>query len=136
MPTITDPRFLALLPKPPDPPAPPAPPVLGVLVEPPKRQQRVRDWFLGIKPSVIYDDVLRRPDHYGEDQRALAAAAFRDPKELPAGVRQQDITDLVLTFFRSTELKRAVEDLRKKDEPERPGGTFEDQDFGPTIRIA
>lgn len=133
---ITDPRFLALLPKPPEPPAPPPPPVLGVLVDPPKRQQRARDWFLGIKPAVLFDDTQRRPEHYTEDQRALAAAAARDPKALPAGVRQQDVTDLVLTFFRSTELKRAVEELRKKDDPERSAGVFEDQDFGPTIRIA
>ncbi len=129
-----------LPPEPPAPPAPPAPP--SVLVSAPSTasgaQRRVRrDELLGIDPRAIYQDVEARPDHYSEEQRALAESLIRDRGKAPKTVAPRELMDLVMTFFRSTKLREATREIIAKETSKDVGvdSTFEDQDFGPTIRV-
>lgn len=127
-----------LPPEPPAPPAPPAPPlVLIPATAPASRRVLRRDELLGIDPRAIFLDTEKRPDHYTDEQRTLAEALMRNRGKAPKSTAPRDVMDLVMTFFRSTKLRDAVRDVvaRETSKGIETSSTFEDQDFGPTIRV-
>ncbi len=131
-----------LPPAPPAPPLPPAPPVLGVLATPPiEAAARRNGRSLRVDPRVIFADTQQRPDHYSAEERTLAQKLYLKPQTAVSDVA---VTELTLTFFRDTALKKHVQELLKKDDepsddPEDPDApprsTFEKQDFSHSIVI-
>lgn len=92
----------------------------------------------------LEQDMLVRPDHYSREQHE-ALAKLKKGEAVPARER----SELLLNFMRSTAAKataRAITTKATEPDPEVEqaindpsgkggGGTFEDQDFGPSIII-
>lgn len=134
-------EFLALLPAPPTAPKDPAADLVRAIGKDPPKPKRVKRGppvvpYFGIDARSIRQDVELRPEHYEPEQiRTLERVEKRED------VSQREAIDLVITFMRASELRRAAERLQKKrkdpepEEDEVPG-SFEKQDFGPSIVLA
>lgn len=119
-------------PKPPEAPKPellrPEPPVLkdflalGRLETPAEQTTKQRSWrdALRVDPGMLLTDSLQRPGHYTEEQHALIRQLHAD--KFLQEPNRENITELTLTFFRDTDLKRKTEEalaaaVKDKDKP-------------------
>lgn len=92
--------------------------------------------------SPIVVDVQRRPDHYTKQEKETLEK-LRRKEDVP----ERDKTALLLAFNRNTAVAKATKEIVTKamtksvDSAEEGGeavaadGSFEGQDFGPTIKI-
>lgn len=80
---------------------------------------------------LIEDDALRRPDHYSQEER-YTIERLRRGETVP----EREKTSLLLTYMRSTKAAVATKDrVTKATTPDDSEGSFEEQDYGPTIVI-
>lgn len=102
-------------PKPPLPPEPPKPPQadflsLGRAATQAEQDAARRSWkdALRVDPGMLLADSLQRPEHYTEEQHALIRELRADKfRQEPS---REAISDLTLTFFRDTEMRKKTEE--------------------------
>ena len=106
------------------------------MVETPRGRQDLLDIYIGKNIGMLVQDLEARPKHYTERQQdiivALRAGAPANP---PATAAER--SDLLLQFTRRTEAVKPVAKARRKMAQQEPEdrSSFEEQDYGPTIKF-
>lgn len=113
------------------------PPVFQSTAPPVAKPESLIDFYLKGDVAPIFADLTQRAEHYTDRQKEIVEAMMAGKEPHPKATINE-LNDLMFRWREKTEQVKARREVVRRAQkadfiPE--GGSFEDQDFGPTIKI-